>query len=113
MTYLLAQTTQPAEWVWTNISPEKLALWIAIWGAAATALVIGIFKLINLFIEQYWGSKALWKKKMEEAQAEQARQIKALSIVSDASSVPATEEAKQTVNAAAQAPTIDIGAKNP
>lgn len=94
---ILAQATQPDTWVWTNITPEKLALWVAVWSAAATAAILALFKIINLLIEQFAGSKKLWREKVDG-------QIGALARDSSSTPTPPTPNDKAILEAAAATP---------
>jgi hypothetical protein len=104
----LAQTTQP--WLWTNVSPEKVTLWIAIWVGVVVGGIIGLFKIVNLLIEQWFGSKALIKKKQREMEKdldEAKKTIKSLSVVASPSSTPTQSDMEIIDKAANRQDTID------
>lgn len=109
MMHLLAQATQPSEWVWTNISPEKLALWIALWSAAVMGGVVAIQKLGTLLISVWFGWKKTAKQQMEELQGQVQANAQATATLIDANKknpktadVPADVEAvvRSTANRA-------------
>lgn len=101
LTFLADATTQPADtWVWSNISPEKLGLWIAIWGATITAAVLAIGKLGTLIIQTVFG----WKKTVKEQLAELQKNQAAIAKNLPATNAEPTPEDVAKVNEIANTP---------
>ncbi len=72
--HLIAQATQPELIVWTQLSPEQIALRITIYSALATSGVIAFFALLKLALAKatdlapsWFDFRSAWMKKIEKA----------------------------------------------
>lgn len=96
---ILAQATQPAEtWVWSNLSPEKIAFYVTVFTSISTAVVLAIFGLLKLIATQWLGLKSTWQKGVEDQVKANADDIQSLAQASPSSSVTATPAIKARVD---------------
>ncbi len=114
----LAQTTQP--WLWTNMSSEHIALAIGIWVGVAVAVVIGLFRIWDIFADKFWTSRKNWKarqiqmeidlEELKDKAEDNKSNIKTIAQAASSTPTPAAVQAR--VDQIAAEPSIDIEPKD-